>query len=265
MSLALSDTIHRLQAYTDSPSPILSVYLDATLKRPDLLKRFDHLLKQSLKDRDLVILENNIMYTRSFLQTYKHHKKDQGLALFSGGDNLFEVVTTQFSLPSLVAVDHSPYLHPLYDQIEDYERYLVIVADREKAKIFTLLDTELEEQSQLFEEKVPQKVKGRNFEERQDKIERHIQDHLHRHFLHVAEEVKRFIAHRPVTGVIVGGHKPIFSELLKTLPTHLHAAVIGEFAAEPDDDFNDLLHHAQEIVISMNDQSRHDVPTVIRV
>lgn len=205
-------------------------------------------------------LKKYFTYIEGFLLDYKPSNKDQGLALFSGGDELFEALVTHFTLPTLVSVDYSPYLVPLYDQIDDYERYLVIVADREKARYFTFHGDELEDEGEFFHEHVPQKMKGRNFEEREKQIDRHIQDHLHRHFKTISEKVVTYTRDRPITAVIVGGHQEIISYLYKHLPKSLSDKIIGEFPAEPDADFNELQKKSKEILQSLREKS-HSQPS----
>jgi hypothetical protein len=63
----------------------------------------------------------------------------------------------------------------------------------------------------IHDKSVPQNVKGRSIEtphaQRDDKIQRHIQDHLHRHYSLIAEKVSHFIKDKEITAIILGGHK----------------------------------------------------------
>lgn len=263
MSLALRDTVQKLHTYTQSPASILSVYLEVPAQKQKLLDNYNHLIIHGLTDEQQQELSNNISYIRGYLEEYEQEETDRNLAIFSGGDNLFEVAVTHFRLPSLIALDHSPYLDPLYAHIAEYQRYLIVVADREKAKFFTIHLGELEDQSELFEEHVPQKMKGRNFEEREDKIDRHIQDHLHRHFNHLAEELKVFLKDKPVTAVIVGGHKEIIHTIENHLPKSLREKVIGKFTAEPDAPFNGLLQQSKEILKIIDEKTRPTTPAAV--
>lgn len=245
MSVDLRKTLDTLRSYDQSPSPILSIYLDVIKPKSEFIKRFDHLLQNGLSKQQQEDLRNNILYIKGFLEKYDYPKPDRGLALFSGGDNLFEVVHAHFPLPSLVAVDHSPYLEPLQQQLETYNRYLVVIADREKATYFTLYSGELEDQGQIDDPSVPQKVKGRNAPELQDKFDRHGRMHLGWHFTMIGDKLKDFVKGKYITAVIVGGHDEILRNIEEGLPPQLKSKVAGEFIAQPDEPFNQLLHKSQ--------------------
>lgn len=247
MSLDLRKTLDTLRSYDQSPSPILSVYLPIIKPKSELIKRFDHLVQSGLSDAVLHDLHNNILYTKGFLEQYDYPTKDRGLALFSGGDTLFEVVRAHFPLPSLVAVDHSPFLEPLQQQLETYDRYLVVIADREKATYFTLYSGELEDQGQIDDLSVLQKVKGRNAPELQQKFDRHSRMHLGWHFTLIGDKLMDFVKGKYITGVIVGGHDEILRDIQACLPKQLKEKVTGEFIAQPDEPFNQLLHKSQEL------------------
>jgi peptide subunit release factor 1 (eRF1) len=246
MSLDLRNTMDKLRSYDQSPAPILSVYFDGIKPKSELLKRFAHLLQNGLSDAQRKDLNNNILYVQGFLEKYDYPKEDRGLALFSGGDNLFEVVHAHFPLPTLVAVDHSAYLEPLQQQLAVYDRYLVVIADREKATYFTLYSGELENQGQIDDPSVPQKVKGRGAPELQQKFDRHARMHLGWHFSMIGDKLKDFVKGKYITAVIVGGHDEILRDIEECLPKQLKEKVAGEFIAEPDEPFNQLLHKSQE-------------------
>lgn len=264
-ALSLRESIQKLQNYTDSSAPILSVYLDATLPSKELVKNFDHLIEKSLVMRDKILLADNILITRGYLESYHRKHGNQSLAIFSGGDNLFEVISTDFTITPLVSVSHSPYLDPLYEELEEYETYLVIVADKEHAKCFTLHDDQLAFELPLLSDDVPQKMKGRSFEERQDIIDRHIRKLLIKHFEHVADEARHLGEPEEFAGVIIGSHDQLFKDIEEALPKELREKVVGHFNAKASAPFNELLEKSQEIIRTLDKATQKGVSTTITV
>lgn len=71
--------------------------------------------------------------------------------------------------------------------------YLVLLVDRVRAEFFTLLDGSVGSHEILSRDQVPQRVKhGSNIWDAQDKIMRHIENHLHRHLQNVSMAVSAF-------------------------------------------------------------------------
>lgn len=77
---------------------------------------------------------------------------------------------------------------------------------------------------------MPQKVKhGDNTWDAQDKINRHIQVHLHEHLNSLAERVKKYVKENPIDAILVGGHKDLHEKVKEHLPYPLSRKVIGNF------------------------------------
>ena len=114
--------------------------------------------------------------------------------------------------------------------------------------MYTLYLGVIEAQEDFEHKDVPQRVNGRGASERVDKINRHIQDHLHKHFDHVAKRMTDFVQKKPLAGVVVGGHKESMHLLENHLPKDLRTKIIGEFTADTDLDQNSVLAKSKEII-----------------
>lgn len=111
--------------------------------------------------------------------------------------------------------------------------YLVLIADRKQAKLFTLFKGTVSSLLDFSKNDVPQKVKhGSNTWDAQDKINRHIQEHLHQHLNSLSAIVKKYVKENPVDGILIGGHKNLFVIIKKHLPYPLSKKVIGNFVTE---------------------------------
>lgn len=124
------------------------------------------------------------------------------------------------------------------------KRFLIIIADRQVGRYFTTYGDMHENDEEIIESDVPQKVKAHGF--RVGKIDRHIRDHLYRHLKHVglrAFEYVRFEMWK-IDGVIVGGHNEMHSTIINCLPSELAKNVVGTFVADTDMTLDELTQRA---------------------
>lgn len=99
--------------------------------------------------------------------------------------------------------------------------------------MFTLNNGAVERHLELSNDEAPPRVKhGDDTWDAQDKIFRHVEDHLHRHLEHVAKEALEFAKKEKIAGVLIGGHRPLFSKIEKQLKYPLSKKVIGTFVTE---------------------------------
>lgn len=127
--------------------------------------------------------------------------------------------------------------------------YLVLLIDRKQVKYFTLSNGVVGASSEFVDGQVPQKVKhGDDTWDAQDKIFRHIEDHLHRHFLLVFKAVKSFLRENHVNAILIGSHKPLFSKIEKHIPYPLNLKIEGKFVTELKGPFNEVLKRAKRVI-----------------
>lgn len=255
MSKNLKDTVKRLEAYNNASFPILSVYF--TLPDKDILSSFKKFITSSLSKSDKKKMKQNIEYMEGFLQNYSNKNGDKSFAFFTGDAILFEVIHLPYTIENKVVISHSPYLNPLLQQQSNYRHYLVIFIDREKAKYFLLQQGVVEAQGQIIDKTVPQNVHPDTAEAnnitREDKINRHIQDHLRRHYEKIVSNIVTFIGNTPISGVIIGGHKNLFSGFRKKLPKSLQGKVVGVFTSELHTNLNDLMQKSIAVIDNVDE------------
>ena len=117
--------------------------------------------------------------------------------------------------------------------LDNWKRYLVILADREKMRFFTIHLGKIEETKEIIDDQVPQRVKAHTINlGRTDKIMRHIEYHLNEHLKLVAKEAKNFVKGKKIDLVVIGGHKEMLHKIRKHLLYPLNKKVLGEFVTE---------------------------------
>lgn len=129
------------------------------------------------------------------------------------------------------------------------KKYMVLLVDRQRVKIFSIINGAVEDMREFEDDQVPKKVKhGDDTWDAQDKIFRHIEDHLHKHLVKAAGHAFDFAKENHVWAIIIGGHKPLFSKIEKHLAYPLSNKVKGTFVTELKSPFNEILKRAKSTV-----------------
>lgn len=141
------------------------------------------------------------------------------------------------------------YIKLMKNTIKKHNRYLVLLVDRKRARMFTLHNGAVEQDEKFINTHVPQKVKhGDDTWDAQDKIFRHIEDHLHRHLTSIAQQTRLYAAKNHITAVVIGSHKPLFSKIKKHLPYLISQKVKGTFTTELKAPFSEILERAKILI-----------------
>ena len=211
------------------------------------------MLLHSLTHQELSAEEQNgwksdlLKIEEYILQSFDRADK-RSLVFFSAGPNLWEVLAWEFPLPSRLVVLNHPYLGPLKKALVLHGRYMVLVVDREKARMFTVCLGKTEEKREIMLDMVPQKVKAKKIDYgRDDKIPRHIEAHLHEHLKRVAKETHEFAKGKKISFLLLGGHKELLPKIRKRLLYPQNKMVLGEFVTELNVPLNEILKHSKQL------------------
>lgn len=249
--------ISNLRTSKDSKFPILSIYLgSADIKPPQpsfYLSQFHSLVHQNLNNEDQKLWQKDIDKIDMFLHQSLNRSNIRSIVFFSAGKNLWEVLEFEFFLPPLAIVLHSPYLKPIEEALGTYQKYLVLLVDREKARLFTVHLGEIEEQKDFLNGEVPQRVKAKTINlGRGDKIMRDIEGHLHRHLQLINQKTREFVKGKNIHFIIIGGHEELLPKVKSHLLYPLNKMVLGEFVTELNIPLNEALAHSKKIVTRVN-------------
>jgi peptide chain release factor subunit 1 len=164
-----------------------------------------------------------------------HQPQGKSLAVFSCVPRgLWQAHDLAVDLRDHLAFQPQPNVEPLLDVLDEYERYAVVLVDKETARLFTVFLGAIEE-SQAFRDFVPGKHdKGGPS---QANFQRHHEAHVYRHLKRVAAYLVEIFRRRPFDRLILAGPEEATSELKRLLPRalghRLVATIPGEIFAKP--------------------------------
>lgn len=139
----------------------------------------------------------------------------RGLAFFAcSADDFFDVVESPLAVSSEIVVHHTPHVRPLESILQAYERFAVLLVDRQRARLFRFELGQLTEHTEVFDA-VPRGDQAGHPAQgsRAAHVQRHSDEVAHRHLKHAAEVTFAELQERPVEHVILGGPHAMVVEL----------------------------------------------------
>lgn len=137
--------------------------------------------------------------------------------------------------------------------------YMVLVVDRKRAKMFTISDGGVEDLEEFVNDNIPQKVKhGDNTWDSQNKIFRHIEDHLHQYLKQLAFKVSQYVKNKSIQFIVIGGNKTFFSKVKEHLPVPLQKLVLGMFVTALNIPISTIAKHSMNVVEDIEKQKTLD-------
>lgn len=249
------DRVTRIEAPSDG---VLSVYLDvdpSEMQRGGFKASLLDLwkpLRAEMKGTDLEErLEQEIDRVNAYVRSWDE-APGRSVAIFSSApEDIF--VPVALDVPVLAGARFWPrsYLLPLIAAMDEYERYCVVLLDKERARFLTVWMGRIEQRSE-FRDPLPGRATGGGWatgsaprgrgkvaemgpgrvHSSQAGYVRHIEYHVHLHMQRVIDELWRLSRHRTFDRLIIGGPQEALAALRPMLPRSLATRVAAEFAAE---------------------------------
>ncbi len=142
----------------------------------------------------------------------------------------------------------SPYLPPLVGLMDEYDRYGVVLLDKEHARFFGVYMGDIEELASVSHE-IPRNTQtvGRDQLWSQKNQQRHHRERVFQHFKEVGEKWRELGEEHRFDFLAVGGSQQATSELLHALAPSLARRLAGTFPLPVHAKAQEVLHHILEI------------------
>ena len=236
------DRIRELAGHRTS-NVVTSCYLDVDGRRQvrpaDYETQLDHLLREAREKaagfgpeaaRSVAAdLDRIAAWVRSGFD----RSRVRGLAFFAcSADGFFDVVESPLPVRNGVVVNHTPHVRPLESILQAYERFAVVLVDRQRARLFRFELGELTEHAEVFDavprggDQAGHPAQG----SRGGHVQRHNEEVAHRHLKHAAEVTFTELQQRPVDHVILGGPHEVVAELEGLFHTWIRERVADRLA-----------------------------------
>jgi peptide chain release factor subunit 1 len=195
-----------------------------------------NMLKDTAEKLDKAILKkvnSDLEKIDSYILSNKRVFK-QGLAILSSVEKKFwKEIHLSVPLKNEIIVDNTPYIKPLLDILDNYQRYAILLVGKESARLFLVHLGEIEEYSEVHSDDVPGKhKKGGWFSLSEKSYERHTDYHVSLHLKDVLKKLDSFLSGEYVGRLILGGLEETVTKVKGMLLQPVADKIIGTFQAE---------------------------------
>jgi peptide chain release factor subunit 1 len=215
--------LDRLAAVDTGPFPVISLYLDL---RPNEHGRdeFDAFLRKELAERvatypasapERESLDNDADKIREYVS--RLDASINGLALFAcSGADLFEAIPMAAPVEShRLYIANQPQLYPLARILDEYPRYVALLADTHSARIFVFAANAVVKTEEIEGQKTKHHKKGGWSQAR---YQRHTENFHLRHAKEVVDAVERIVRDEAIDKILVSGDEVILPLLRDQMP-----------------------------------------------
>jgi peptide subunit release factor 1 (eRF1) len=237
-------------------SPVLSVYIDIDQSKAINLKRhFKASLEQMLRaieerldEEQLGNFSADAEGVRQYISGMEARAK--GLVLFCDeSEKFFWAREIKVAVRNNARWAETPYVAPLLQILDEYERYGVVLVDREHARLFTVFMGEIQEHQDALAPLPVRRTKttgtdqwlsARKFQSKAD-------THAHWHLKHVAETLDKIIDQYRFDRLLLGGPIEPTTELKRLLSKRARTRVIEQLSLPIKATEHEVLQAALEV------------------
>lgn len=231
MAVLTEAAIRELAGIRGDVAPITSCYLDVDGRRlvrhQDVEHELDLLLRSARRRANgHQSVHDDIRKIEAFVRAGIDRSATRGLAIFScAAADLWEVIELPVPVRSQVVINHAPAVGQLESVVQEHEPIGVLLADRQRARLFAFELGRLVEHSELIDE-LPRDYDARGLRER-GTPEHHVEELAHQHLRNAARAAFDLWQARGFQHLAIGAPDSIASELEGALHPYLRERLCG--------------------------------------
>jgi len=227
--------LRKLSEWSSDGTPVSSFYLDVDgrkyPRKQELEVRADELCHRVRDEAEALqrreyrrSVERDAARFAEFVRDLDRGRT-RGVALFSASSaGLWEQVLVPRSVPDRVTVSRHPDVLPLEALAETYETFGTCLVDREKARIFLARMGEISEQTDVFDDVPGQHDQGGWSQAR---YQRHIEEHVGRHFKHVGNVLLSLLKRKGFDHLILAGTEEVLAGFEPGLHDYVRQRIVA--------------------------------------
>jgi peptide chain release factor subunit 1 len=224
VAVLTQDAIRSLAGFKGRGGPVVSLYLDVDGRRHvrprDYELHLEALVRQGAERAGDPAVTAQLQRIESFVKGGIDRSRTRSLAIFScRSPELWEVVELPVPVRNQVVVNATPHVRQLESVLDRYERFAVLLADKQRARLFVFELGELVERDERFDQ-LPRHEDDRGDRNR-DQLADHSAEAAHHHLKRAAEVAFEMYKDRPFDHLILGAPEEIANELERELHSYL--------------------------------------------
>ncbi|MGQ0830118.1 MAG: baeRF10 domain-containing protein [Microthrixaceae bacterium] len=231
MAVLTEAAVRELAGIRGEAAPITSCYLDVDGRRlvrhQDLEHELDGMLRQArLRANGHASVHDDLRRIEAFVRGGLDRSATRGLAIFAcAASDLWEVIELPVPVRSRVVINHAPAVGQLESMVQEREPIGVLLADRQRARLFVFELGRLVERTEMIDE-LPRDYDARGMRER-GTPEHHVEELAHQHLRNAARAAFDLWQVRGFHHLAIGAPDAIARELESALHPYLRERLCG--------------------------------------
>lgn len=247
--------LKQLSTTRDNGNFFVSLYLNVnplTNPKGDYVIHFKNMLKEVTEKTDksnLKKIKHDIEKIESYLVGNKREFKKGLVLISSASSGLWRDYHFPLPVKNELVIGNAPYIKPLFTLLDNYPRYVVLLIDKELARIFLIHLGRIELYTELLTPDVPGRhKKGGWFALEQSRYERHIDYHVSQHMKDVIKAIEELRHREAINRIIIGGAEDAIIKMKGMLPQAILNKVISTFHPEMFSGEKSILERTLKII-----------------
>lgn len=231
MAVLTEAAVRELAGIRGDVAPITSCYIDVDgrrlIRQQDVEHELDGMLRgaRPRADGDRSV-HDDLRKIEAFVRAGLDRRRTRGLAIFAcTAKELWKVIELPVPVVPRIVINHAPAVGQLESVMQEHEPIGVLLADRQRARLFVFELGELVERTELIDE-LPRDYDVRGLRER-GTPENHIEELAHQHLRRAASAAFDLWQLRGFRRLAVGAPEAIANELEGALHPYLRERLSG--------------------------------------
>ena len=231
MAVLNEAAIRELAGIRGENAPITSCYLDVDGRRlvrhQDVEHELDLMLRTARQRANgHRSVHDDLQRIEAYVRAGFDRSETRGLAFFAcAASDLWEVIELPVPVHSRVVINHAPAVGQLESVVQEHEPVGVLLADRQRARLFVFELGRLVERTELIDE-LPRDYDVRGMRER-GTPEHHVEELAHQHLRNAAKAAFELWQSRGFHHLAIGAPDAIANELEGALHPYLRERLCG--------------------------------------
>ena len=253
LSTPLREQLDRLAAFTPTPLPVLSLYLDL---RPNEHGRreFDPFLRKAFAERAAALQGDARKSFERDVERINSHLAEQlpksatAAALFAcaAADDFFEAVHLDSRIEHhWLFIGSVPHLYPLARVNDQFPRYAALVVDTNSARVFVFSLGASELVQQVTNVKTRGSMAGGWSQAR---YQRHLENFHEQHLKEVADVLDRTVREEAIDQIVLACDAVTKPTLIAQLPKHLAEKIVDVVALDAGSPAHEIIRETMDVL-----------------
>lgn len=269
MAAITEAAIRELASIKGRKAPITSCYLDVDGRRLVRQKDLEHEVDVVLKDARAradgdASVADDLRRIDRYVRTELDRSRTRGVAIFScSADGLWKVVELPMPVHTRVVINHTAAVGQLEAVVQEFEPIGVLMADRQRARMFVFELGELVERSELFEER-PRETDVRGLRDRGGDHPEALTAHTQQHLRNAAQVAFEVWSQHPFTHLAIAAPDDLATQLEADLHPYLRERLVGRLSVPVTAGHDEVLAAAKQVESQVERQREAQVVERLR-